>query len=481
MKAFPMFIRTTGRRVVIVGGGEQAAQKARLLLKSDALLVLVAPELENELQGLVDAGRATQLTDLSAQVFEDAAMAFVGTGCPGLDVAAHALAKAARCPVNVVDQPDLCDMTTPAIVDRDPIVVAIGSEGTSPVLTREIKTQLERMLPQGIGGLAALAGRLRPSVARSIPLAQRRAFWAWVFKSEPRTLWVRGAEREAAKAIKTAITAGGPPAAGGQTGHIALVGAGPGARDLLTLRAVERLQEADVIFYDRLVDEDVLELARRDAERVFVGKHVGANSWPQNRINQVIVAEARKGRRVVRLKSGDPGIFGRATEEIEAARAAAIPVEIVPGITAASAAGASLTRSLAERGRANTLVLTTGTGCAENPFPECTRLSGPGTTTVFYMSVRQAKRLASRLMEQGLPRQSPVDICVDVSKSGQRLVCATVETLAAQIEEEAITGCAVLLVTWPSLCTTANQYSAPLPETAETDELVPSPMLLGGF
>ncbi|MHA6323696.1 siroheme synthase CysG [Roseivivax sp. CAU 1753] len=473
MKAFPMFIRTTDRRVVIVGGGEQAAQKARLLLKSDAALVLVARDLEEELQGLVETGRVTQVTDLSAEIFEDAAMAFVGTGCPGLDAAAHALAKAARCPVNVVDQPDLCDITTPAIVDRDPIVVAIGSEGTAPVLTREIKTQVERLLPQSLGGLAALAGRLRPSVARSIPQPQRRAFWAWVFKGAPRATWVRGAEREAARAIKTAIAAGRVPDAGGHSGHIALVGAGPGARDLLTLRAVERLQEADVIFYDRLVDEEVLELARRDAERVFVGKHVGANRWPQDRINRMIVAEACKGRRVVRLKSGDPGIFGRATEEIVAARAADIPVEIVPGITAASAAGASLTRSLTERGVANTLVLSTGTGCAEDPLPDCTRHSGPGTTTVFYMSVRQAARLAMQLMKQGLPPQSPVDICVDVSKPGQRHVSASVATMADEIDSMAITGCAVLLVTWPSQAGIARPIAAHMTQDMPTGHKLP--------
>ena len=318
MKAFPMFIRTTGRRVVIVGGGEQAAQKARLLLKTDAELVLVAGTLEDELSALVVEGRTTHQTALNAAVFDGAAMAFIGTGCPGLDAAAHALAKSARCPVNVVDQPALCDLTTPAIVDRDPIVVAIGSEGTAPVLSRDIKTRLEQMLPQNIGGLAALAGRLRPSVEARVSRAARRALWAWVFKGAPREAWVRGNEREAARAIKDAIADGKAP--GGEAkGHIALVGAGPGARDLLTLRAVQRLQEADVIFYDRLVDDEVLELARRDAERVFVGKHVGANAWPQDRINGVLVAEALKGRRVVRLKSGDPGIFGRATEEAAAA------------------------------------------------------------------------------------------------------------------------------------------------------------------
>ncbi|MEP3345770.1 MAG: siroheme synthase CysG [Litoreibacter sp.] len=448
MKSFPMFVRTTDRRVVIVGGGEQAAQKARLLLKTDATLVLVAPELEAELSGVVQSGRAQHVLALTPELFDDAAMAFIGTGCPCVDACAHALAKSARCPVNVVDQPELCDITTPAIVDRDPIVVAIGSEGTAPVLTREIKTKLERSLPQTLGGLASLSGLLRPSVSKHVPHERRRAFWAWVFKGSPRATWVRGAEREAVKKIKDAIMQGGVNDTT-QSGQIALVGAGPGARDLLTLRAVERLQEADVIFYDRLVDAEVLELARRDAERVFVGKHVGAHSWPQERINQMIVAEARKGRRVVRLKSGDPGVFGRAGEEIEAARAAGIPVEMVPGVTAACAAGASLTRSLTERGVANTLVLATGTGSIDDPTPDSTRLSGPGTTTALYMSVRQAGRLAKDWIDQGLPASSHVDICADVSKPSQITIPATVETMASRMAEEGITGCAILLVTWP--------------------------------
>lgn len=449
MKSFPMFLRTTGRRVIIVGGGETAAQKARLILKTDAHIVLAAPKLEPELAGLVQDGRAAWHDQpITAALFDDAAMAFIGTGCPGIDASLHALARAARCPVNVVDQPDLCDMTTPAIVDRDPVVIAIGSEGTAPVLTRQIKTKLETMLPHSIGSLAALAGRLRPAVAARVPRERRRAFWAWVFKGTPRDTWVRGEERAAARAIKAAIDAGGPPQrpAGGR---IALVGAGPGARDLLTLRAVEHLQEADMIFYDRLVDPDVLEMARRDAERVYVGKVVGAHDWPQDKITAAILAEARKGKRVVRLKSGDPGVFGRATEEIEAARAAGVPVDIVPGVTAACAAAARLGRSLTERNVADTLVLTTGTGCVDDPLPDCTRLSHPGSTTTFYMAVRQAARLADALMEQGLPGSARVDVAANVSKSNELCLSTSIATLAADLKHHAITGCAVLIVTWP--------------------------------
>ncbi|WP_223427069.1 siroheme synthase CysG [Tateyamaria pelophila] len=469
MQAFPMFIRTTGRRIVIVGGGEQAAQKARLMLKTDGDLILIADRLEDELQGLVAAGRAHHETALSVKAFENATMAFVATGCPGLDAAVHGLAQAARCPVNVVDRPDLCDITTPAIVDRDPIVVAIGSEGTAPVLTRDIKTRLEQMLPQNIGGLAALAGRLRPSVERRVPRAQRRALWAWVFKGTPHDAWTRGAEHDAAQAIKTAIANGQAPV-NRAAGHIALVGAGPGARDLLTLRAVQRLQEADVIFYDRLVDAEVLELARRDAERVFVGKHVGAHDWPQDRINSVIVAEARKGRRVVRLKSGDPGVFGRATEELDAARAAGIPIELVPGITAACAAAAAFGRSLTQRDVADTLVLATGTGCASDPVPDSSRLSGPGTTTAFYMAAGHADRLAQNLMCEGLPPQTKIDIAVDVSKPTQRLLTATIATLGTTVQHEHIKGCAILLVTWPKwLDSKAHSDGIAVPQYARHD------------
>ncbi|MCR9125027.1 MAG: siroheme synthase CysG [Rhodobacteraceae bacterium] len=450
MKSFPMFIRTTGRRVVIAGGGEQAAQKARLMLKTDAAIVLAAPDLDDELAALVQGGRAARHAGaIGTELFEGAAMAFVASGCRGADACLHDLARRARCPVNVVDQPALCDITTPSLVDRDPVVVAIGTEGTAPVLARQIKTRIEQMLPANIGGLAALSGRLRGAVAARVPRDMRRAFWAWVFAAGPRAAWTRGAEREAAGMIKAAIAARGAPDTD-TAGSIALVGAGPGARDLLTLRAVERLQEADVIFYDRLVDADVLELARRDAQRVFVGKHVGAHAWPQARINAVIVAEARKGRRVVRLKSGDPGVFGRAGEELAAARAAGIPIEIVPGVTAASAAAAALGHSLTERGQSDTLVLATGTGAEADPLPDCTRFAGPGATTALYMSARQGGRIARALIARGLGAQTVVEIAVDVSKPSQRLIAAPLERLEQTLRDEAVRGCAILLVTWPA-------------------------------
>ena len=447
MHSFPMFIRTTGRRVVIAGGGEQAAQKARLMTKTDAALVLVAPSLDPELAALVKAGRATHVSGpITPALFEGAAMAFVATGCPGLDASLHALARAARCSVNVVDQPSLCDLTTPSIVDRDPVVVAIGTEGTAPVLARQIKTEVERMLPPTLGAFAAFAGRMRAGVAARVPRHGRRAFWRWVFSGEPMATWSRGAEREAARLVKAAIAQGQAPDAPA-AGSIAYVGAGPGAPDLLTLRAVARLQEADVIFYDRLVDPGVLELARRDAERVFVGKVVGAHAWPQERIDSAVVTEARKGRRVVRLKSGDPGIFGRLDEELAAARAAGIATEIVPGVTAACAAAASLGRALTSRGATDTLVLTTARRRGDGAPIDVSHLAKRGTELAIYMGVSAAPDISAHLLESGLPPETRVEVVAEASKRHETTLRTTLGAMADTIRNAGIYGCALILVT----------------------------------
>ena len=430
MKSFPMFLTLSGRRVVIAGGGEGAAQKMRLMLKTEAEIVVAAGTLDDEIAAEVASGRVSHAPGpITPETFRDAALVFVSTGSPGADACIHALAKEAGTLVNVVDAPALCDATTPSLVDRDPVVVAIGTEGTAPVLARRIKTEIEIMLDPRLGAFAALAGRLRGAVARYVPRAKRRAFWAWALDGP----WERfrgGAEREAAAALKEAVRAGGPEVETG--GRIDLVGAGPGARDLLTLRAVRRLQEADVIFYDRLVDPDILELARRDAERVFSGKEAGAHAWPQARIDAAIVAEARRGRRVVRLKSGDPSVFGRATEEMEAARAAGIPCEIVPGITAASAAAASLGRALTERGETDRLVMATGTCRPGDADPDWAAMLTPGTTLALYMAAGRAGEIAASLRAAGLPGSVEVEIAASASTSAERLSRTDLASLGAE-------------------------------------------------
>lgn len=448
MKTFPMFLQMAGRHVVIVGGGEQAAQKARLMLKTEARLVLVADDLDAELSALVAEGRAEHVPQLSVDLMRDAALVFVATGCVGADYAAHALAKAAGAVVNVVDRPALCDATTPSLVDRDPVVVAISTEGTAPVLARQIKSKVETLLEPNVGELAALAGRLRPQVNRQIPQRERRFFWDWVFNGPPRQAMARGALRDAAKLVKDTLAGGGT---GPVQGSIALVGAGPGAADLLTLRALRLLQEADVIFYDRLVDPGVLELARRDAERVFVGKEVGASSWPQDRINTVIVAAARQGKKVVRLKSGDPGIFGRLTEELQSSEAAGIPVEIVPGVTAASAACASLQRGLTERGRTDRLMLATAACKPGDPDPDWAAMLQPGTSLAIYMGVARNESIVSSMEAAGIPLSLNVDIVCHASTAKERKLHCTLVDLPKMVRDGAVENPAVILVSWPKV------------------------------
>ncbi|WP_334191968.1 siroheme synthase CysG [Pararhodobacter sp.] len=441
MQTFPMFLTMTQRTVIIAGGGEQAAQKARLIARTTAGMVLVAPELDPELAGLVGAGRARHLTDPAEADWAGASLVFVATGDAARDRALHRLAKARGAAlVNVVDRPALCDAFTPAIVDRDPVVVAIGTEGTAPVLGRNIRARIETLLEPRLGDLAALAGRLRGAVEAGIPHDRRRAFWDWVFRAVKPTDGIDAAAQQ----IKTAITAGGPPP---PAGRISLIGAGPGAADLLTLRGLRRLQEADVIFYDRLVDPAVLDLARRDAERISVGKEVGGNAWPQDRINGVIVAAARAGKLVVRLKSGDPGVFGRATEEIGAARAAGIAVEIVPGVTAAAGAAASLTRSLTERGETDTLVLTTGRCRPGDPSPDWAAHVSPGTTTCFYMAVGAAPQIRDRLLAAGTPQDLEVDVIVAAQSAEEQHLSGRLGGLPDLVAD--LGSGAIILLRWP--------------------------------
>ena len=452
MKSFPMFIDVADRIVAILGGGEQAAQKARLILKTEARIVLVAPTLDAELSGLVAAGRARHVAAVSdAQTLRAARIVFVCTGCAGADAAIAAQAQALGKLVNVVDRPDLCDLITPAIVDRDPLVVAIGTEGAAPVLARQVKTRLEAMLEPRLGELAALAGRLREAVAAKIPKPKRRAFWRWAFAETPRRMFAAGQEAHAAQLLKKTIEAGGPAESErDRRGLVSLVGAGPGAADLVTLRGVQRLQEADVIFYDRLVDPAVLELARRDAERVFVGKAPGAAlEWPQERINGVVTAAARAGKRVVRLKSGDPLVFGRAAEEAAACEAAGVAWEVVPGVTAALAAAAEARIFPTDRAATRHLVLTTGHSPADAAAPDLAQMARPGATLAIYMGVGSAARTQAGLLAQGAPEDAPVTIVEGSQTPQARRLRATLCDLADLTAREGVKSPAMLFVSWP--------------------------------
>lgn len=299
MKTFPMFLQMHGRRVVIAGGGEQAAQKCRLILKTEAKITLLAPTLEPELKALHAEGKVEwQSGAVTPASFQDTALVFIATGCPGLDAALHTLAKCAGATVNVVDQPQLCDALTPSIVDRAPVVIAIGTEGTAPVLARQIKTRMEEILEPRLGDLAALAGRLRESASQHLQPRRRRDLWRWVFNGPVRKAHSNGQEREAAQMIKQAIQTGDFGADTG--GSVAVINATHDSPDLMTLRSVQRLQEADVIYHDHDMGLGILDLARRDAERVPLAATSG-DSLPSDKTTGVLIAAARQGKRVVLL------------------------------------------------------------------------------------------------------------------------------------------------------------------------------------
>lgn len=460
MKTFPMFLTMTGRRVVIVGGGEQAAQKCRLMLKTEARIDVLAAELDEELLSLERAGRITwHRRAIGPEAFAGAALVFVATGCPGMDACLHMLAKAAGAVVNVVDRPDLCDAITPSIIDRDPVVVAIGTEGTAPVLARQIKTRMEEMLEPRLGDLAALAGRLRGFAARRLGPRQRRDLWAWVFDGPLRARHAQEGDASVAAAIKSVIASGHVPEKG--PAPVALVGAGPGSSDLITLRGVQRLQEADVIFYDRLVDPKILELARRDAKRVYVGKAPGCDTWPQDRINGLIVSATLRGQRVVRLKCGDPGVFARGAEEAEALAAAGLAYEIVPGVTAASGAAAAVGGFLTERGKTDTLVLTTGRKVDAGDRPDWVQHLSARSNVAVYMDVQSAAQIVDVLREAGLAGDVHITAVSNAQRTDQQVLeCAAID-LVEQIAAQGLVSPAILFLRRTDAEEVAEQCDAP--------------------
>ena len=443
LAVFPAFHKVAGRRVVIVGGGPEAAAKIRLLSETRAEIVVYAAALDRGTGAdLIVAhgdwrGAFPALADLVG-----AALVFAATGSEESDREVCALARQAGVPVNAVDRPELCDFYTPALVNRAPLAVAIGSEGVAPVLTRHVRARIEASLAPALGDLATLAETLRGRVTAALTsFSDRRRYWARFFSGPIAEKVYAGATREAEEeALRSLeIDAAWP-------GHVSLVGAGPGAEDLLTLRAQRALQEADVIIYDRLVPEAIVAQGRREARRVQVGKAKGAHSVSQDEINRLIVSEARAGRRVVRLKSGDPLIFGRAGEEIAALRAAKISFDIVPGITAAFAAAAEAEIPLTLRETSSTLVFATGHCADGETLPDWADLALRGATVAVYMGRTVAAKVAMKLIEAGMSAATPVAVIENASRVDRRAYAGRLNELAALADRPEITGPVLIIV-----------------------------------
>jgi uroporphyrin-III C-methyltransferase / precorrin-2 dehydrogenase / sirohydrochlorin ferrochelatase len=451
MDYFPIFVRLAGEPVLVVGGGEVAARKVELLLRTSAQVTVVAPELVASLAAKAAAGEITHLREeFRPDHLNGVRLAIAATDKHSINAWVAHQAERRNVPINVVDDRELSRFIVPAIVDRSPVVVAVGSSGDAPVLTRRLREKLEAILPQGLGALAELAGRLRPIVkARVESLAGRRRFWENFFDGPVASDVLAGRTDATDPALERSLNESlsallRPPV---PRGEVVLVGAGPGDPGLLTLRALRALQNADVVLYDRLVSEDVLDLARRDAQRIYVGKAAGQAHVSQEEINSLLVKLALEGKRVCRLKGGDPFIFGRGGEELEALAAAGVHFEVVPGVTAAAGCAAYAGIPLTHRDHAQSLTFVTGhTKDDSDNTIDWASLARPAQTVVFYMGLGHLDSIFARLREHGAPAERAAAVVEQGTRPTQRVVTGTLQDLPNKVREAGIEAPALLIV-----------------------------------
>ncbi|BAN53607.1 MULTISPECIES: siroheme synthase CysG [Pseudomonas] len=427
MDYLPLFHKLQGGRVLVVGGGEIALRKARLLADAGSELRVVAPDVDGELAALArEGGGEVLVRGYQAADLVGCRLVIAATDDPGLNAQVSADAQALSLPVNVVDAPALCTVIFPAIVDRSPLVIAVSSGGDAPVLARLIRAKLEAWIPSAYGELAGLAARFRHKVKTLYPdVNQRRGFWETVFQGPiaERQLAGQGAEAER---LLQAMVDGAPVQQGGE---VYLVGAGPGDPDLLTFRALRLMQQADVVLYDRLVAPAIIEMCRRDAERIYVGKRRADHSVPQDQINRLLVDLAKQGKRVLRLKGGDPFIFGRGGEEIEELAEHGIPFQVVPGITAASGCSAYGGIPLTHRDYAQSVRFVTGhlkDGTSNLPWND---LVAPAQTLVFYMGLVGLPTICAELIRHGRAASTPAALVQQGTTRNQRVFTGTLADL----------------------------------------------------
>jgi uroporphyrin-III C-methyltransferase/precorrin-2 dehydrogenase/sirohydrochlorin ferrochelatase len=444
MDYLPLFHNLRGSRVLVVGGGEIALRKSRLLAEAGALLRVVAPDIEVQLRELViGSGGECLLRGYIESDLGGCALIIAATDDEPLNAQVSADARRRCVPVNVVDAPALCSVIFPAIVDRSPLIIAVSSGGDAPVLARLIRAKLETWIPSTYGQLAGLAARFRSQVKGLFPdVQQRRAFWEDVFQGQiaDRQLAGQGAEAER---LMLAKIAGEAPKT---TGEVYLVGAGPGDPDLLTFRALRLMQQADVVLYDRLVAPAILDLCRRDAERVYVGKRRADHAVPQEQINQQLVDLAKAGKRVVRLKGGDPFIFGRGGEEIEELAAHGIPFQVVPGITAASGCAAYAGIPLTHRDYAQSVRFVTGhlkDGSTDLPWAD---LVAPAQTLVFYMGLVGLPIICAELIKHGRAADTPAALIQQGTTVNQRVFTGTLADLPRLVAEHEVHAPTLVIV-----------------------------------
>lgn len=441
MQHFPIFLDMDRARVVIGGGGEIALAKLRLLLKTRAQITVCAPDFAPEVAALAPRIQLVRRPLLGCDLV-GARLVYAATGDDAEDARIKRVAQGKGVLVNIVDNLAASEFITPAIVDRAPVVVAIGTEGAAPVLARKIKAGLEESLPASLGALASIAKRFR-GLAEHLPFGRaRRDFWAEFFDQTGPRAYEAGGAQAVEESLDALLNQHLGQAA--KPGFVDFVSAGPGDPELLTLKARKLLDRADVVIHDRLVSPEILELARREAEIISVGKEGFGPSVAQEAIHALMIEHAARGAHVVRLKGGDAGIFGRLDEEISALDAEGIQWAIVPGVTAASAASAQIGQSLTQRGRNTALRFVTAHDVAGFAEQDWRALAAPGAVTAVYMGKRAARFVQGRLLMHGAAASMPVTLVANVSRAGQKVQATTLDALPQAVA--ALDGPTVILL-----------------------------------
>jgi uroporphyrin-III C-methyltransferase / precorrin-2 dehydrogenase / sirohydrochlorin ferrochelatase len=446
MEYLPIFFQIKHRSCLVVGGGTIAARKVALLRKAQADVTVVSPELCAELEGLGQDGliqhKAREFRDSD---LEECVMVIAATDQHEVNEHISGLANKLRLPVNVVDNPEQGSFIMPSIIDRSPVVIAVSTGGSSPVLARLIRTRLEGSIPAAYGQLAKLVESFRDKVKAAFPdVGSRRHFWEKILEGTVAELVFTGHESEAEQMLDKAIDEQSETP--DIPGEVFLVGAGPGDPELLTFRALRLMQQADVVVYDRLVSPAIMEMVRRDAEIVYVGKERDKHTMQQENINQLLVRLAKEGKRVLRLKGGDPFIFGRGGEEIELLAQEGIPFQVVPGITAANGCSSYAGIPLTHRDYAQSCVFVTGHLKDGSVDLNWKALAHPNQTVVFYMGLHGAPTLCKEMVAHGLPASTPVALVEQGTTPQQRVYIATLDTLLDVIASEDIKPPTLIIV-----------------------------------
>jgi uroporphyrin-III C-methyltransferase/precorrin-2 dehydrogenase/sirohydrochlorin ferrochelatase len=426
MDHLPIFCQLHGRDCLLVGGGDVAERKARLLLDAGARLTVNALDFEPQFRVWAEAGMLTLVEgEFDSTLLDTSWLAIAATDDDAVNARVSAEAEQRRIFCNVVDAPKQASFIMPSIIDRSPLMVAVSSGGTSPVLARLLREKLESLLPQHLGQVARFAGQLRVRVKKQFAsVGERRRFWEKLFVNDRLAQSLANQDEKAITETTERLLS--EPL--DNRGEVVLVGAGPGDAGLLTLKGLQQIQQADIVVYDRLVSDDIMNLVRRDADRVFVGKRAGYHCVPQEEINQILLREAQKGKRVVRLKGGDPFIFGRGGEELETLCNAGIPFSVVPGITAASGCSAYAGIPLTHRDYAQSVRLVTGHLKTGSEL-DWHNLAAEKQTLVFYMGLNQAATIAEKLREHGMATDMPVALVENGTAVTQRVVEGTLNDL----------------------------------------------------